>query len=119
MSAPALPSPPHDHTRWSIATLAGHLCVSPAVVDALLVDPETEDEDSPDFHSARPGHTYQDADREWLGDCWLHDEAAARIAAVLPAAAIARAVLAADMPAISGPALLALAEHVLTHGGQS
>lgn len=114
-----LPSPPHDHTRWSIVTLAEHLAVTPSVVDALVADPETEDGDSPDFHSARPDHTYQDADREWLGDVWLTDEAASRIAAELPAAAIARAVVAADMPTLSGPALLALAEHVLTHGGQA
>lgn len=113
-----LPSPPHDHTRWSIVTLAEHLAVTPAVVDALMAHPETEGGDSPDFHSARFDYTYQDADREWLGDVWLTDEAASRIAAELPAAAIARAIV-AGVPPATDAALLALAEHVLTHGGQT
>lgn len=106
--------------RWSIVTLAEHLRVSPAAVDALLADPD-QTEESPDFRSARSHHTYRDAAGTDLGDVWLHDEASERIAVQLPAARVARLILADDgadpCTWITREALHALAQHVLEHGG--
>jgi hypothetical protein len=127
-----LPDPPNGHTRWSIVTLAVWLCVPTHVVDALLtVDPTLEPGDSPDFHSPRGwedgvgAHSYRTPDGGDYGDVWLHDEAAERIAAALPAAQLARLILAdpagvdGQVHRIGGPALLALAQHVVTHGGSA
>ncbi len=116
-----LPAPPEHSTgptgaAWSIVTLAAHLCVNPAVVDALTAD-TGRDEDNPDIHSIHPFQSYLDGDGDWISDCWMHDGAAERIATQFPAAGIARAVLAAEMPTLSGSALRVLAEHVVTHGG--
>ncbi len=115
-----LPAPPEHSTgptgaAWSIVTLAAHLCVAPDVVHAALTAPEF-----PDLHDDHV--TYRDvgADRDWMGNCWLYDEAAERIAAQFPAAAIARAILADRHPRsvfADDRDLCALAEHVVTHGG--
>jgi hypothetical protein len=119
-----LPDPPDGHTLWSIVTLAKLLCVAPAAVDALLTAGPTSDDDSPAFRAARVGHFYE-VPGMTLGDCWLRDEAAERIAAALPAARLARIILAdpdgldESVQRIAGPALLALAQHVVTHGGSA
>ncbi|GAA0897896.1 hypothetical protein [Pseudonocardia zijingensis] len=117
-----LPTPPDGDSRWSIVTLAAHLCVPPAAVDAELLPPDDGDDggDSPDFHSARRFVTYDNAAGEDRGDCWLTHKAAERIAAALPAGLLARRV-AADQP--EAAALLgwdqihALARHIVDYAG--
>ncbi len=112
-----LPAPPDGDLRWSIVTLATHLCVPPAAVDAeILTDP---DGDSDDFYGARPFGTYDNAAGEDRSDCWLTTEAADRIATALPAALLARRI-AAGKPedAHLAPDLVhALARHIVDYTG--
>jgi hypothetical protein len=77
-----LPAPPHGDTHYSVVTLAKLLCVTPDTVDALI--------DDGDVRSIRLFVTYADANGEPLGDVWLEDYAAERIAAQLPAGLLAR-----------------------------
>lgn len=109
-----LPDPPEEG-GWSIVTLAAHLCLPAHVVFAHL------DLDA-DLRGDRLGHSFDDADNWPQGDCYLWPVAAARVAALHPAATIARAIVAdpdllAQVQRISGPALLHLARHIVDHSG--
>jgi hypothetical protein len=114
-----LPAPPNGDTRWSIVTLAKHLCVPVSAVHDELTPDEDEDGDSPDFHSNRTFVLYE-VDGADYGDCWLTEEAAERIAAALPSGLLARRI-ADGHPA--GTALLGpdhihdLARHIVEHLG--
>ena len=109
-----LPDPPEEK-GWSIVTLAAHLCLPAHVVFAHL------DVDA-DLSRDRIGHSFCDADSWPQGDCYLWLVAAERIAALHPAATIARAIIAdpdllEHVQRISGPALLHLARHIVDHSG--
>lgn len=122
MSVPTftLPAPPDTDRHWSIVTLAELLCVAPAVVDALLTPgADGGTDESPDLHGPRPGHTYRgvaDGLPEDLGDCWLTDEAAERIAEALPVGLIARRIVDAGRVArLDG--VFDFAAHIVRHAG--
>jgi hypothetical protein len=93
-----LPAPASGDTRHSIVTLAHLLLVTPAEIDALLVDGD-DDERSPDIHSDRLFGGYVGARGEFYGDCWLTHEAAERIADQLPEGLLARRVAAGGIAA--------------------
>jgi hypothetical protein len=112
-----LPAPPNGDIRWSITTLAAHLCVPPAAVDAeIITDP---DGDSDDFYGIRLHHSYENAAGEDRGDCWLTTQAADRIASALPAGLLARRIAAGDpQDAHLAPDLVwALARHIVDYSG--
>jgi hypothetical protein len=112
-----LPAPPDGDVRWSIVTLAAHLCVPPAAVDAEIhTDP---DGDSDDFYGTRPYGTYDNAAGEDRGDVWLTTEAADRIAAALPAGLLARRITAGrpEDARLDPDLVWALARHIVDYTG--
>lgn len=116
-STVTLPATPHGSQHWSIVTLAQHLCVPAAVVNERLIPcPEGGMDESPDLHSTRPFITYLDARSEWLGDCWLTEEAAERIAAALPVGIVARRIVEAGSLG-DDDATYRLALHIVEHSG--
>lgn len=120
MSNVSLPAPPQGDPRWSIVTLAEYLCITPAAVDGNLT--VTPDDDSEDLTSARIGVSYVDRDGDDLGDCFMHDEAAERIATLFPVGPLARAVLAdePEMAALLGwDQIYAMAQHIVEMAGAS
>lgn len=117
--APTLPTPPAGDRRWSVCTIARHLCVAPHVAYAALeAGGFTEDESG--FTAPRYHHSY---DMPGLGsgasygDVYLTDEAVEHLRAVLPIGPLARAVAAGEAVALNWSEIHAMAQHIVEHRG--
>lgn len=105
-----LPAPPNGDVHYSVVTLAKLLCVPAETVDALI--------DEGDVRSLRLFVTYTDSNGESLGDVWLEDYAAERIAADLPEGLLARRVQTVDDVQLLGPDQIhAIVRHLVAQFG--